>query len=77
MAASEKGYYICGILLVAASKFSDENGQGRLKILLKNVLKYDVVMSLNLIKLTFEHNLKDKIININDIIPIVNKMEFS
>ena len=35
MAASEKGYYICGILLVAASKFCDENGQGRLKILLK------------------------------------------
>ena len=34
-------------------------------------------MSLNLIKLTFEHNLKDKIIIINDIIPIVNKMEFS
>ena len=35
VAASGKGYYICGILLVAASKFCDENGQGLLKILLK------------------------------------------
>ena len=34
-------------------------------------------MSLNLIKLAFEHNLKEKIIIINDILPIVNKMEFS
>ena len=34
-------------------------------------------MSLNLIKLAFEHNLKGKLIIINDIIPIVNKMEFS
>ena len=34
-------------------------------------------MSLNLIKLAFEYNLKEKIIIINDILPIVNKMEFS
>ena len=33
-------------------------------------------MSLNLIKLAFEHNLKEKIIMINDIIPIVNKLDF-
>ena len=43
---------------------------------IENVLKYDVVMSLNLIKLAFEHNLKEKIIMINDIIPIVNKLDF-